>query len=543
MDNKFRADDLTGDEPTRALLAQPRDDAEWFWSRPQEAQDAEPTRVIGGQDEQTLQLPLAMSAAIGSAAATAAQRAGSGWGQGSAGHVAPPAAAPSFTPAQPVQTQPLQNQPVQTWGAPSGQPVQPVPASAAQPSRTGGKALLAVFAASLLAGTAILQGPALLSSGSQPQAQPSVGQPEESGQSGQDQQSGADGQSGQDQQGQQDGGGTPAEGRPWDPWQQVEQGSGVTNEQQAGSQQTTASAAQSKGVVLINTTTAAGQGAGSGMVITSNGYVLTNYHVVQSSTRVQVQVASTRKTYVATVVGHDASNDVALLKLEGAENLETVTIDDDQVRAGDSVTAVGNANGQGYLSAAAGTVTDTSSSITVTNESSASGREELTDVLKTTAGAQPGDSGGPMYDAEGEVLGMTTAGQTASSGIRTQNTTIASYAVPIERAMGIIKQIQAGKESGSVKVGPNAYLGVSVRTLDDGSLVVASVVSGGPAEQAGIGRGDVITGIGGTAVDSHATLSEQLAERNPGDTVAVTWLDELGQRHQAEVSLGSSPVN
>ncbi|MEL4504674.1 trypsin-like peptidase domain-containing protein [Luteococcus sp. H138] len=543
MTSSWGAGNQPGDEPTRALDPHAVDqDDEWFWSRPQ----AEPTQVI--PTEPTLQLPLAMSAAIGAAAASPSSQQSTPWpaARDGAGH-APgnfPAATPGSAQGQapnalypsaqypnaqyPNAQYPNAQYPNAQYPNAQFPSSQQFGAAAPQRARSGTRGLVALFAASVLTGMAVLQAPGLVSSGSNrvpdTSSQPSAPQTQPTEQEEQD--------------------GTPAEQQPWDPWGQQgqsEQPEAAGEEESAG--QTTASASQSKGVVLISTTTAAGQGAGSGMVITTNGHVLTNYHVVQSSTRVQVQVASTRKTYTATVVGHDASNDVALLKLEGADNLETVTIDDDELATGDVVTAVGNANGQGYLSAATGKVTDLASSITVRNESSASGSERLSDVIKTTAGAQPGDSGGPMIDDEGEVVGMTTAGQTASSGIRTQNTTIASYAVPIERALGIIQQIQAGTESGTVKIGPNAYLGVSVRSLDDGSLAVASVVSGGPAEQAGLGRGDVITSVGGAEVGSRASLSEQLATREPGDRVVVGWVDSLGEVHRATVTLGSSPVN
>lgn len=536
------------DESTRRL-----DDAEWFWTRAasEETAQPEPTQVIpgavGAQDsvEPTIQLPqaempLALSAAIGSAAATAAHPSAPQPG------VAGPRA------GQQGGQRPTGPQ-LAAWAPPTG-----VPAASTSPStarRSGGpNALLAVFAASLMTGMAVLQAPALartageLLPGGQTSTQPAPTQEDPGTQTGGTQTGGT--QTG----GTQDGSGTPAEEEPWDPWgvdeqdpqdeQDQEDQQGTTNEQSTGASQASVTSAQGKGVVLIEATTASGRSAGTGMVVTDNGYVLTNYHVVQSSTALRVQLASSQKTYQATVVGHDASNDVALLKLEGAEGLQTVTLDDDQLSTGDAVTAVGNANGQGHLSAAAGTVTDLTSSITVSNETSSSGKEELSDVIKTTAGAQPGDSGGPMFDAEGEVVGMTTAGQQASSGIRTQNTTVASYAVPIERAMGIITQIRSGNESGTVKVGPNAYLGVSVRTLDDGSISVASVVSGGPAATAGLSRGDTITSLDQTSITSHAVLSEVLAGKEPGDRVTMTWLDgSSGARRSAEVTLGSSPMN
>lgn len=308
--------------------------------------------------------------------------------------------------------------------------------------------------------------------------------------------------------------------------------------------QTTASEAQSKGVVLITTQTTSGAAAGTGMVLSSDGYVLTNYHVVESSTQITVTIAATNKEYTATVVGHDATNDVALLKLSGASNLDTVTIDNDTVKAGDSVTAVGNSQGQGYLSAATGQLTSTSSSITVQNETSASQTETLTNVYETSTQAVPGDSGGPMFDSENEVLGITTAGETQADSRTGTSSTVSSYAIPIARAMDIVKQIESGQSSGTVQVGPKAYMGVTVQGTQGGSVVISQVVSGGPAADSGLSVGQLITAVDGTAINSQATLSTVLAGHKPGDTISVTVSSAYGSGSQTvSMTLGSSPIN
>lgn len=318
-----------------------------------------------------------------------------------------------------------------------------------------------------------------------------------------------------------------------------------TSSQRAVAQsQTTASEAQSKGVVLITTQTTSGAAAGSGMVLSSDGYVLTNYHVVETSTRITATVASTNKQYTATVVGRDATNDVALLKLDGASGLDTVTIDSDTVNTGDQVTAVGNSSGQGYLSAATGQVVSTSSSITVQNETSASQTETLTNVYETSTQAVPGDSGGPMFDAENEVMGITTAGETQTNSRTGQSSTVSSYAIPIARAMSIVKQIESGQSSGTVQVGPKAYLGVTVQASQSGSVTISQVVSDGPAAAAGLSVGQVITAVDGTRIDSQATLSSVLAQHKPGDKVSVTVSSGYGGGTQtASLTLGTSPIN
>lgn len=299
---------------------------------------------------------------------------------------------------------------------------------------------------------------------------------------------------------------------------------------------------QSKGVALIAALTARGEAAGTGMVLTADGQVLTNYHVVQGSTQLQVTVADTGVTYRAAVVGHDASKDVALLRLEGASGLSTITPDPDQVRIGQQLTAVGNASGGGELIAAPGRVTGLEQQVSVSDDTG--GTETLTGVIRTDAGAVPGDSGGPMFDAQGEVLGMTTAGSAAVTrgprGVQ-QSATTTSYAVPIQDALAVVTQIRTGRSSGTVQVGAKAYLGISV--AETSGLQVASVETGGPAATSGLRVGGRITSLQGTAVTTHADLSAVLAGLAPGAKVPLTWVDATGSSHRATVTLGSSPVN
>lgn len=301
--------------------------------------------------------------------------------------------------------------------------------------------------------------------------------------------------------------------------------------------------AQSKGIVLIRTRMASGEAAGTGMILTASGQVLTNYHVVQGSIAVEAEVVDTGDTYQATVVGHDASRDVALLQLKGAFGLATITPDADRVAVGQSLTAVGNASGGGELVAAPGTVTKLNQQVTVKND--LGGTEELHGVIETNAGAVQGDSGGPMFDEQGEVLGMTTAGNQivtrAPSGGSRQAKTTSSFAVPISDALRVVNQIRTGKESGTVQIGNKAFLGITVARAS--SLVVASVESGGPAAKAGVTVGSVITSVGGKAVGTHDDLSSRLDALRPGARAKLTWVDANGVRHSASVTLGRSPIN
>jgi S1-C subfamily serine protease len=299
-----------------------------------------------------------------------------------------------------------------------------------------------------------------------------------------------------------------------------------------------ASADQSQGVVLIDTTTTSGEAAGTGLVIDSSGLVLTNYHVVEGSTQVQVTIATSGDTYEATVVGHDQEADVALLQLDGASDLATVAIDDDgDPAASEAVTAVGNAQGQGFLSASDGSVVALEQSIDTQDEGTVEG-EHLTGLIQTDAYVVGGFSGGALLDDEGEVVGITTA---ASSGGAAE-----SYAVPIEDALDVAEQIEDGQESDEVQIGPSAYLGIAISQTSGqstGGVQVGQVESDGAAADAGIEAGAVITGIDDTAITSYDVLRSALATYEPGDQVTLHWTDTSGASQQASVTLGESPVN
>jgi S1-C subfamily serine protease len=233
------------------------------------------------------------------------------------------------------------------------------------------------------------------------------------------------------------------------PWE------GRTGYSEATPLSSTATAAQSRGVVLINTVPPYdnASGAGTGMVLTASGQVLTSYHVVEGASTIKVTVAATGKTYRAAVVGSDQTADVALLQLQGASGLATIKIDNDATSVGDKVTAVGNAGGTGTLTAAKGTIVSLKASITTAAEGPVAS-ETLTGMIETTADVVSGDSGGPLYDADGEAVGIDTA---ASGGAE-----INGYATPIQRALNIVQQIQSGKESGTVQVGSAPFLGVEL---------------------------------------------------------------------------------
>ena len=310
---------------------------------------------------------------------------------------------------------------------------------------------------------------------------------------------------------------------------------GAFGQASSGAATSTASAAQQVGIVEINTVLQyqRAEAAGTGMVLTSDGEILTNNHVVEGATRISVTVSSTGATYAATVVGTDPTADVAVLQLSDASGLRTAHLSTAAARVGESVTGVGNAGGTGTLTAAPGTVTAVDQSITATDESGGN-PEQLTGLIETDAAVQAGDSGGPLYGDAGTIIGMDTA---ASSG--GQST---AYAVPIATAEGIAAQIESGVDNATVHQGYPAFLGVSLQDGADGATVV-EVLSGGAAERAGMAAGDVITSIDETPVTSASDVSSVLAGHNAGDRVTVTWTTSGGATDSATVSLGTGPAD
>jgi S1-C subfamily serine protease len=230
-------------------------------------------------------------------------------------------------------------------------------------------------------------------------------------------------------------------------------------------------------------------------------------------------IPTTQKSYTATVIGYSVANDVAVLQLQNAPKLKTVTTGNSStVKVGQRVTALGNAGGVGGKPIAAkGKITGVRQTITATDESGIS--EQLTGLLQTDAALQPGDSGGPLLNADGKVIGMDTA---ASVGFRFQAGG-AGYAIPINKALSFAKLIVAGRSSATVHIGSTPFLGLSLLSQDDApsGVTVQSVVPNGPAAQAGIGQGDVITSINGKAINSFGDLSNALLQYNAGTTVTL----------------------
>jgi len=330
-------------------------------------------------------------------------------------------------------------------------------------------------------------------------------------------------------------------------------GNGLTDPGSTGSATSTpgaATSAQEVGVVDIDTVLAyaGAEAAGTGMVLTSGGEILTNNHVIEGSTGISVTVVTTGQTYSATVVGTDATDDIAVLQLSGASDLTMANFATAAAAVGDAVTGVGNAQGAGGTPAASpGTVTAINQTITTQADGSAAS-ETLTGLIETNADIQSGDSGGPLFNAGDQVVGIDTAAQ--QGGYRT-----AGYAIPISSALSIAQQIESGSASANIVIGYPAFLGVQVSNTATsgrsryaqpsttvGGALISGVVSGGPAAAAGLTAGDTITAVDGTTIDSPSALTTTLAADAPGQTVTITFTDSSGDSQTASVTLVNGPA-
>jgi len=296
------------------------------------------------------------------------------------------------------------------------------------------------------------------------------------------------------------------------------------------------------GVVVIETNLAYqnGRAAGTGMVLTSSGAVLTNNHVIRGATAIRVVVPTTGRSFTARVVGYDASDDVAVLQANGASNLKTIPLGDSAtVEAGQSVKALGNAGGTGALRPASGTVTGLDRGITVSDEQG--GSESLAGLIETNAAVQPGDSGGPLLNADGQVIGMDTAASVGNGS--EQAASGDGYAIPINKAISIAQQIAHGDASTAIHIGDTAFLGVEVEenTYGGSGAVITSVVPGSPADAAGLAPGDLITAVGGESVSSPTALTAIVAAQKPGASISATIVDQEGTAQTANLALGSGP--
>jgi S1-C subfamily serine protease len=288
-------------------------------------------------------------------------------------------------------------------------------------------------------------------------------------------------------------------------------------------------------------------GAGTGMVITPSGLVMTNNHVVRGATKITVAVPGHSGSYPAAVVGAAPSADVALLQIEGLSGLPTVTVaDSSTLSVGQDIVAIGNAFGRGGApTVSEGEITGLGRSISVSDGQG--GSAVLANMIEIDATIHPGESGGPLVNATGQVIGIITAGTRngASPDL------IAGYAIPSTGALAIVNEIRAGHESESIIIGQPGYLGIGAQELDaetasrlgvSHGIVVTEVTDGTPADRAGIAANSVITAIDGRGVSTMGELGVAIHRHGPGEQIRVTWVDPNGSQHTATVRLVAGPA-
>ena len=325
-----------------------------------------------------------------------------------------------------------------------------------------------------------------------------------------------------------------------------------------------------------------GTAEATGMVISSNGLVLTNNHVIDQTTGLTATLVSNDRKYSARWLGYDKADDVSVVQLEGASGLRTVPLgDSSNVKIGDRVIAIGNAEGAGGRpTVVTGSITNLNQTITASDD--LGGSETLHNMLQTNANIVEGDSGGPLVSTGNKVIGMDTAASSGSLGNQSQDT---GFAIPINRALAIAHQIIRGRASSTIKIGASGFLGVLVPSKQasganspqqqkilelqqypgsanssqsclsndqnagvpqqiapagSGTLVLGDLCNT-PADSAGITAGDVITAVNGKAVGSPDSLTAIMQAYHPGRTVAVTWVDPSGQQHVGNLDLIEAP--
>ncbi|MFI5066885.1 MAG: S1C family serine protease, partial [Streptosporangiales bacterium] len=314
------------------------------------------------------------------------------------------------------------------------------------------------------------------------------------------------------------------------------------------------------GMVDINSTLKYenGAAAGTGMVLSPNGVVLTNNHVVEGSTSLRSTLVANGRSYTATVIGVDPTDDVALVKLQGASGLKTVQVgDSSKVSLGTGVVAIGNAGGTGGSpTVTSGAITALNRTITASDSGSGVNTETLHGMLQTNAAIAAGDSGGALANSAGQVIGMNTAANGQNLG---GSGTAQGFAIPINKALAIARQIAAGHAGAKILIGPSGFMGVGVDNVSNASqclansgfnytpptgsgALICSAYQGTPAFNSGIRAGDVITKVNGQSVSTANGLTTIMRNYRPGNTISVTWVDANRQSHTSSLTLIEGPA-
>ena len=343
------------------------------------------------------------------------------------------------------------------------------------------------------------------------------------------------------------------------------------------------------GLVIINTALQynSEQAAATGMVISPDGLVLTNNHVIEDSTSITARTANGHK-YQAKVIGYDVTGDIALIQLQGASGLRTVPIGNSSaVKTGDSVVGMGNAEGQNVIVPVTGQITAVNQTITAGDQGGSITEETLHGMFQTNADIVSGDSGGPLANSAGQVIGMDTAGNDGGFSVQQDSS---GYAIPIHTALAVAGQITKGQASSTVTIGYPPFMGIyigqgsnsdpqaqaeqqnagngfggngfggnggngnqncytsdrnlappnNIANVSSGTLILGTIC-GGPAMAAGMTAGSVITAVNGQAIGSPDSLTGLVSKSAPGTTIKVTWVSPSGQRSTSSIKLTAGP--
>jgi S1-C subfamily serine protease len=305
------------------------------------------------------------------------------------------------------------------------------------------------------------------------------------------------------------------------------------------------------GLVDIYTQLSSGiSGAGTGVILTPDGDVLTNNHVIDSSTSIAVELVATGRRYAAVVVGTVPGEDLAVIHIQGAASLPTVPLGkSSSVKVGDPIVALGNAGGVGGAPhTVSGTVQGLNQTITA-SDLDGSHPETLSGLIQIDAPLEPGDSGGPLINRSGQVVGIDTA---ASATRRFQSVgDSVGFAIPIDRATALAAQIEAGQASATVHLGVPGLLGVVMSdptpsTTPGGAatgVTVAEVMPGSPAASAGVAAGDTLTEVGGQPATAPDAVSALIRKHRAGDKINFSWTDGSNRRRTATVVLAAGPAD
>ena len=276
--------------------------------------------------------------------------------------------------------------------------------------------------------------------------------------------------------------------------------------------------------------TVEGTASGSGFVLTSDGYIVTNYHVVEGASAIQVNTYD-NNTYEAKLVGYDESNDIAVLKVEGVKLTPVVLGDSDKMNVGDNVVAIGNPLGELTFSLTAGMVSALNRQITIDDLSM--------NLIQTDCAINSGNSGGALFNSYGEVIGMTNAKYSSSGNSSSASIDNIGFAIPSNTVSDIVTSII---EKGYVE---KVYIGVTVSGSSYGQrgsqatqgVTVQSVTEGSPAEEAGIEKGDIITAVNGEKITSSSGLTSWVTKSKAGDVLTLSIIRD-GENIELKVTLG-----